>query len=280
MLKQLIEANRRVSAALARSFPQTRLDISARYYETVIDRMAGLGPDTVIVDVGGGRNCRFARFRPPGSRITAVDVSEAELRCNRDVDETRVGDCSVRIPMDDGTADLIVSSSAIEHFPDVTRFVRESARVLKPGGHFVHLLPSKFAPYAVLNRALPHRLARRLVHTIFPGTEHILGFRAHYDHCSLSAFRSLLYRSGLRVEECVVSYSQSWYFSFCVPLFIASASYELAVSLLGLSDLAAYVLVSGTRLQDRAGRWTPSDSRAIPGLDSTHLESYHRPSGK
>ncbi len=247
VLRRAIEANRRISASIGRSFPQTRIDIASLYQETVIAQMARLGPPATIADVGGGRTCRFARHKPRGVNIIAIDVSEEELSLNRDVDEIRVGDCSDRIPLDTEEVDLIVSSSAMEHFPDVGRFVRDANRVLKPGGKFIHLFPSRFAPFAIVNRALPHRLARRLLHSVYPGTENVLGFRAYYDRCYASAFSSLLNHMGFHVDSCRVSYSQSWYFGFLVPCYTLSLTYELLVSCVGIKDLAAYVLISATK---------------------------------
>ena len=48
------------------------------------------------------------------------------------------------LPFADNSFDLITCRIAAHHFPDVFRFVQESARALKPGGRFVvqdHVLP-------------------------------------------------------------------------------------------------------------------------------------------
>jgi len=58
----------------------------------------------LVVDVGGGRACPFARHRQSTSRakIVATDVSWDELTYNTDVDERVVADASRSLPFADG----------------------------------------------------------------------------------------------------------------------------------------------------------------------------------
>ncbi len=48
-----------------------------------------------------------------------------------------------RIPFADESFDVLVSNQVIEHVPDLDLVVRETARVLKPGGICIHLFPDR-----------------------------------------------------------------------------------------------------------------------------------------
>ena len=215
------------------------------YEQTVARYLNSLTGAAIVADVGGGKRCHFARYRKPDStvRIVAVDVSEEEFSENRDVDETRVADVWRRMPFSPGEVDMVVSRSTLEHLPDVESFVGNAADSLRPGGYFIHVLPSRFAPYAIINRLLPNSVSKVLLRAIFPGSEGVLGFPAYYDRTYASSMRALLERHGFDVIDLRVDYYQSEYFEFLVPLYLASALYELVISALGAEDLAATIFV-------------------------------------
>jgi 2-polyprenyl-6-hydroxyphenyl methylase/3-demethylubiquinone-9 3-methyltransferase len=206
-------------------------------------------PGQLVVDVGGGKGCPFSRFRRPelGTRIVAVDVEPDELRENRDVDETRIADIMTGLPFGAREVDIIVSRSVLEHLTNVEAFIASSSAALKDGGYFVHLVPARNAPFAVLNRALPASVSRRIMHFFHPHTVGICGFPAFYDRCDAESLMALLDRYGFDVEECRVSYYQSRYFEFFFPFYAASVVYELAARASGRSSLGAYLLIVARR---------------------------------
>src|SRR5918995_287962 len=175
-----ILTNKRASRRIHRHLPHAQSNLHAEYVGTVAEHVERLPPGAIVVDVGGGRKCEFARFRKAGSGvlIVAVDVSNEELAHNTDVDEKLVADITKRLPFDDAEVDMIVSRSVIEHLRDSEAFAREAARVLKPGGHFISVLPSRFAPFSIANQLLPRRLSRYLLRMLIPGSEGRLGFPA------------------------------------------------------------------------------------------------------
>ena len=243
-LRAFFEANKRISIGLERYLPHARPNPFDAYTEIVAD-LIGRKDGQVIVDVGGGRSCTFAHVRPPGStsRIVAVDVSSEQLALNNDVDEKRVADVVKELPFEPAEVDAIVSSSVLEHLDDVEAFVANSRRALKPGGYWVHVFPSKFAPFSIANQLLPSTLGRRVLLALMPETEGKCGFRAYYDRCYYSACTALLRRHGFEVTDVRVGYFQSWYLSFFLPAFLLSAAYELALYKLGARNLAAYLVV-------------------------------------
>ena len=243
-VKGILERNRQASRFLEARLPQARVNTQHIYEQTVAEYM-NARPGQLVVDVGGGKRCSFAQHRRPelGTRIVAVDVSADELAANTDVDEKRVADVTGGLPVGDEEADLVVSHSVLEHLETVSPFVADTRRALKPGGFTIHRFPSKLAPFSIANRLLPRELSARLLHALIPGRSGRLGFPAYYDHCTERAMRRLLEEEGFEIVQSRVSYYQSDYFEFALPLFVASALYELVVSALRLRPLAATVVV-------------------------------------
>jgi peptidoglycan/xylan/chitin deacetylase (PgdA/CDA1 family)/ubiquinone/menaquinone biosynthesis C-methylase UbiE len=243
-VQRFFAANRAVSERLGERLPQAQLDIEALYDEIVLEK-ATAAPGLLVADVGAGRSSTFARRIDPalGTRVVGVDSSAEELALNEDVAERRVADVTTRLPFEDGEVDVLVSRSTVEHLADVEGFVRESSRVLKSGGFTVHLFASKYAPYALINQALPDEAATKIVTYLRPGTEGKLGFPAFYDRSYDSAFRGVLDDHGFEVEQVHHGWYQSEYFAFLAPLFALSALYELAIRKVEAKNLAARLLV-------------------------------------
>jgi ubiquinone/menaquinone biosynthesis C-methylase UbiE len=253
-LSSFIGWNRRASAFLEVRLPHVRVNPRERYVQRVADVMNARPDPVLVADVGGGKSCPFARLRDPAKRIriVGVDVSGDELSHNEDVDEKRVSDITHELPFGSEEVDLVVSSSVLEHLEDTRVFVAESHRVLKHGGYAIHLFPSKFAPFAVANQILPHRVSKRVLRVIFPDSEGILGFQAYYDRCHASAMRSLHERAGFEIVDLQVTYYQSEYFSVFFPAYVLSAAYELLVCAMRVKSLAAYVLLVARKPAERS----------------------------
>jgi ubiquinone/menaquinone biosynthesis C-methylase UbiE len=244
VLSGFLAYNRVLSARIEPHLPHAKPKIGPLYTETVARYLASEG-DQLVVDIGGGRKCHFARYKRSGAntRIIAVDISEEQLRQNRDVDDKILADATSSLPFDDAQVDLIASRFLLEHLRTIDGLVRESARVLKPGGYSIHAFPSKFAPYALINRALSDEFARRLLHFLRPNTKAGCGFPAYYDRCYYSAIEKLLRESGLEVIEARFSYYQSQYFKFLLPLYLTSVCYELLLRAVGAKNLCPYTVI-------------------------------------
>jgi len=108
-------------------------------------------PDWLMLDVATGGGHTALRFAPYVSRVMATDITPRML----DKTEAFVLDSGVRnvefrladaenLPFERESYDLVTCRIAPHHFPDPVTFVRESARVLKPGGLLLvqdHVLP-------------------------------------------------------------------------------------------------------------------------------------------
>jgi len=104
-------------------------------------------------------------------------------------------------------------------------------------------------PFALVNRALPNRLSRRLVGYLHPEwlEEDNYGFLAFYNRCYFSAIKDLLDRNGLTNTSFNLLYYQSIYFNFFYPLFVLMLAYDLIASILGIRNLASGIIVTTKR---------------------------------
>jgi SAM-dependent methyltransferase len=105
--------------------------------------LAGLADEVHGVDLSP-RMVAAACARYPSLRGTTADVR--------------------RLPFPDGTFDLVVSNSTLDHFEergDITRSLDELHRVLRPGGRLLISLDNLANPLVALRQALPLDLLRR-----------------------------------------------------------------------------------------------------------------------
>lgn len=109
-----------------------------------LDRVIALldpGPGWRVLDVatGGGHTALAVARR--GAWTLASDLTHAMLLAAR-ANHERSGQLGIaharldaeRLPFAAGTFDAVTCRAAPHHFPDVAQFVRESARVVRPGG--------------------------------------------------------------------------------------------------------------------------------------------------
>jgi SAM-dependent methyltransferase len=244
VLREFLAANRRFCNKLKRHLPQAKTD-AFLFYEELVARYMNSKRDQTVVDVGGGKHCSFCKYRDPdmGTKIVAVDISAEEMEHNDEVDEKRVADVTQSFPFQNGEVDLIVSSSVLEHLENLDGFVMSSRRALKDYGYSIHLLPCRFAPFALINQILPKGFSRKLLFFFFPERKGFAGFPAFYDKCYYSAIKPAFEKRGFEVVEMHLNYYQSEYFNFFVPLFVMSALYEVLLQAIGAKNLCAYIII-------------------------------------
>src|SRR5262249_22326239 len=97
--------------------------------------IAGAGGRLLDLGCGDGeRTMQFARAAQAAS-VTGVEVTDehaAEAHA-RGIEVVRA-DLSERLPMDDGSFDVVLSNQVIEHLADTDTFVAECKRLVRPGG--------------------------------------------------------------------------------------------------------------------------------------------------
>lgn len=245
-LQRFLRANSRLSARL-----DSRLDraLYQRYDAAVLAAARVLPRHALVVDLGGGSQCSFAAGLSAGERprLVAVDACADELARNTDVDEVRVADVSQPLPFADGAVDLLVSRTMLEHVPDVPQAVGHIARAVKPGGRTLHLVPCRYALFAIAARVLPFALAKRILHTMIPESRGVVEFDVFYDHCHPSALERAFRDAGFADVEVECTWDQSHYAHALFPLFLIVLAYQRLAQRAGLRRLASYALVRATR---------------------------------
>jgi SAM-dependent methyltransferase len=197
---------------------------------------------TRVVDVGAGKVWHFPDYYKKwyGIHLIGIDIDAAEMTDNTMLDEKIVADVVQSIPVEPGSTDLIMIRSGLEHFSDNERFLRNAFTSLRPGGFMVAFFPNRYAPFAILNRLLPQRVAKRVLRTTTLEDSHELGFRAYYDRTDYDSFRKMSTDVGFDVVHHLPSFYSSYYFQFFVPLFLLSHLYDSMRLLTGNPRLASY----------------------------------------
>ncbi|MET9604202.1 class I SAM-dependent methyltransferase [Streptomyces sp. NPDC006512] len=113
-------------------------------YRHVLDAAAPANGRAVEIGCGLGLGCALAleEYRPAG--ITGVDIHPQQLQRARNANARLLASEPDRLrfalgaaedlPFGDGEFDCLYSVEAAQHFPDLSAFARETARVLRPGG--------------------------------------------------------------------------------------------------------------------------------------------------
>jgi ubiquinone/menaquinone biosynthesis C-methylase UbiE len=252
LLSRFFAANRTLSAAVEVRLPDSFKRHPHTLYKFQVAELLNSRPAQVVLDVGGGKDCPFLPYvnQPQTHLIIALDSSEEELRRNRRLQDRVVADAAAHgFPLRDGCADLVVSRAVVEHIRDNSALFESCARVLRPGGAMIHAFPGRFAPFALLNRVLPNRLVRRLVRYLLPewAEEENYGFPAFYDRCYFSAVKQQLEHNGFINARFILSYYQSMYFSYFLPVYLIMLVYDLVAWGSGIRNLASGILVTAER---------------------------------
>ena len=229
--------------------PQAQTNIFQLYNEYIIQYM-NIRCNQIVVDAGGGRSCSFAKHKAlhKNTQIISVDISEEQLKYNYDVDKKIVADIMRGLPFRNEKVDLLVSKSVLEHLEKLENFIIHSSRVLKKNGCCIHLFPSKFAPFSLINQLLPKNISKKLLYFLKPKSRGFCGFPSFYNKCFYSAIKSLFEKHGFEIVDVHLSYYQSPYFDFFVPLYLFSAIYDIILQIVGAKNLCAYILVVAKKL--------------------------------
>jgi SAM-dependent methyltransferase len=90
-------------------------------------------PGARVCDVPCGAGALSAQLASAGLDVMPVDIAAVEP-FQFDPSRRRLHDCNRGLPFADAELDAVVSVEGIEHLESPTGFLRECARVLRPGG--------------------------------------------------------------------------------------------------------------------------------------------------
>ena len=155
-VRRFFAANRRLSAAVEARLPDLFKRHPHTLYKYEVAELLNRRLGQVVLDVGGGKDCPFFPYinQPRGQLIIGLDYSEDQLRGNRDINQKIVADATARgLPLRDGSADLVVSRSVVEHLRDNKAFFENCTNVLRPGGAMISCIPRSVCAFCVTEPA-------------------------------------------------------------------------------------------------------------------------------
>lgn len=242
-MRQFVDVNCRISDRISRGaqWLGRREGLHAFHHELL---PGSLRPAMRVLDVGGGKRPAIDVHtkRRLGLHVTGLDISAEQLALAPpgSYDEVIVGDVTtVQLPP---RFDLVFSVTVLEHVADNRAALKNLVSALAPGGSMLHYVPSALAPFAVVNRLLGNRIARKLLFALYPEARERSGFPAYYHLCVPSWMRGLCQANGLEGVQ-TTSYFHSEYCRFFTPFHVMEVARQLTLQLLGFKDLAeAFIL--------------------------------------
>ncbi|MFE0427173.1 class I SAM-dependent methyltransferase [Streptomyces sp. NPDC058953] len=159
--------------------------------EPIVHGFYDQGPVGTALDAACGTGRQTVALAARGYRVIGVDQSPDMLEQAR----SKVPDADFRegrlekLPVDDASVDLAVSTLALTHLPDLTDAVAELARVVRPGGR---VIVSDLHPFVISLQGQCH----------FVAGDDALAFVRNHVHLASDYLRAFT-AAGLVVRACV-----------------------------------------------------------------------------
>jgi ubiquinone/menaquinone biosynthesis C-methylase UbiE len=109
----------------------------------LVGNTAGLGSARRLIDVGSGLSAPAAQWKSAHNSldISCVNINFQQLLAAQTNKVSLLNATSTLLPFSDKSADRIVALESAQHFKPLDRFIKESRRVLEPGGLLVIAMP-------------------------------------------------------------------------------------------------------------------------------------------
>lgn len=236
---------------------------------------SALRPGMMVLDVGGGKRPAIAPGLKIslGLRVIGVDISQEELNGAPpgSYDQMICGDITKTSALP--AADLAISRSVTEHVTNPGAMYLNILHALRPGRFLISYVPNKFAPYALLNAALPNQLSKVLLGFFHWESKEETGFPALYRHCFPSRLEALLLGVGFRDVQIHPSY-RSEYCNFFLPLHASELAWQIFTSRLNQRNLCETFTVIAQKRPQSSGA-NAVDAGEVVG-DLTHWTDGRR----
>lgn len=147
----------------------------------------------LLLDIPAGAGGESARLGRMGFEVVAADLFPPAAGAAAAARWVRA-DCNAPLPFRTGAFDAVLSREGIEHFENQAGFVRECARVLRPGGRVVLTTPNVLHLSARLSAMLTgQRIMRRGLANEVQTLRARAGSRFYHGHIFLIDYFRLRY---------------------------------------------------------------------------------------
>jgi SAM-dependent methyltransferase len=194
-----------------------------------------LEPSFVVLDVGCGRGAygadpvRVRRelciFKGKCRCVIGIDPDEQAGGGNPFLDEFRLlqGD---RWPVEDGSVELCLCDSVLEHVREPETFFGECRRVIKPGGYLCLRTPNALNYISIFSRLIPNRLhAVVLDKVLYAKREEEDIFPTLYRCNTVRRIRRMLEKYGF--DHCVYGYeAEPYHLSFARLAYLGGVMHQ------------------------------------------------------
>ncbi|HTR59130.1 MAG TPA: class I SAM-dependent methyltransferase [Casimicrobiaceae bacterium] len=194
-------------------------------FEDVVKRY--LLPGKSLLDAGCGYGAPVLRRYVGSAReligIDLVDFDEAIpgiTLLKRDLTDTG---------LPDGSVDVIMSRSVMEHISEPLETYMEMSRLLRPSGHFIFLTANMWDYSAIIAKLVPNRFHPWIVART-QGRDERDTFPVQYKTNTRRAVERLAAGSGLDVVSFDYLGQYPAYFLFSGPLFLLGTAYEKLIN--------------------------------------------------
>lgn len=199
-----------------------------RIYQIVADVLAARGAGGVLADVGCGGGDLWRALAGPFRSCIGIDAVRYE-GLPPDVAFHAADLDAARLPLPDGSVDAAAAVEVIEHLENPRAFVRELARIVRPGGWVVVTTPNQLSALSLLTLALKGRFSA-FQDSAYP---------AHRTALLEIDLRRILTESGLR--DLAVTYTRLG------RLPLSAWHYPDAVARLAPQRLSDNIVIAGRR---------------------------------
>lgn len=190
-----------------------------------------------VCDLPCGAGAFSARLAQSGAEVTAVDL-EAVEPFYYDKARRVLADANLKLPFADGEFDAMVSIEGIEHLENPSFFVRECARIVKPGG-LVFLSTPNVDSYRSRRSTHIHGF-----HKYFRPLSPHHKVAWHLHPIDMTFMRGALKKAGLEIVEVAVNRmsGKSFWSELWRPFFNRKLPVELKGEIPYYGEVIIYVL--------------------------------------
>jgi SAM-dependent methyltransferase len=242
MIRTFLSANKNASRKLKQAFPAVfvggdgHAELNAR-----IQRDIARLPAHTVLECGGIDRPLLRKSEV--ETYVGLDIEE-RATCYDVYHQFLVQSVESPIPV---TADMVISTTLLEHVRDTDAAFREMRGALRPGGTMHHYIPCKWHPYAIALRLVGWRLQNALIKILRPDSVGNTGYRTFFDNCSPGGIERALRHQGYKNIDIKPYYHATEYFDFFLPLFALVGLFEKTCEVTGLRFFACGVVVSAEK---------------------------------